>query len=94
VRLFAKAILCIPKTLINNSGHDITTIITRAQNAIGESDQAVGLDLENGSTFVPTTAGIYDIYAAKKQLIDASIVVVTNLLLTDEIMRAGLSSLK
>ncbi|CAL8129676.1 unnamed protein product [Orchesella dallaii] len=93
VKLFSKAILCIPKILVSNAGHDTQALINRALYS-KDGEGVVGLDLENGDLFNPVSAGIYDIYAAKRQLIDASIVVVTNLLLTDEIMRAGLSSLK
>ncbi|CAL8136702.1 unnamed protein product [Orchesella dallaii] len=98
VNLLSKAILCVPKTLVRNAGHDAQLIVNRAlysdKKAEGAGDLIVGLDLENGGLFNPASAGIYDVYSAKKQLIDASVVVVTNLLLTDEIMRAGLSSLK
>ncbi|ODM90899.1 T-complex protein 1 subunit zeta [Orchesella cincta] len=97
VRLLTKAILCIPKVLVANSGHDAQLIVNRAlysDKKEGAGDLITGLDLENGGLFNPAAAGIYDVYSAKRQLIDASCVVVTNLLLTDEIMRAGLSSLK
>lgn len=92
VKVFGQAILVIPKTLVTNSGHDAQDVILKCMQPQG--DTIVGVDLDNGDVLLPTQAGIYDIYAAKKQMIDASVVVATNLLLTDEIMRAGLSSLK
>lgn len=68
--MFARAILCIPKVLITNSGHDTQAIINQAlSNDMG--DFLPGVDLENGGIFSPATLGIYDIYSAKKQLIDA-----------------------
>lgn len=70
VKMFSQAILCIPKILITNSGHDTQVIIDQAM-AMDSGDFIPGVDLENGTVFAPGTVGIYDIYAAKKQLIDA-----------------------
>lgn len=92
VKVMAKAILVIPKVLVANSGHDPQDTVLRALQTPGDS--FVGLNLDTGDTLLPTQDGILDLYVAKKQMIDASIVVASNLLLTDEIMRAGLSSLK
>jgi T-complex protein 1 subunit zeta len=92
VKVMAKAILIIPKVLVANAGHDSQDTILKALNTPG--DTIVGLNLDTGDTLLPAQDGIFDLYMAKKQIIDASIVVASNLLLTDEIMRAGLSSLK
>jgi T-complex protein 1 subunit zeta len=94
VRLFAKAIQVIPKTLAQNAGFDAQDVILKTLQAQSGGDVTVGIDLDTGDVLLPTQVGIYDSYAAKKQIIDAGIVVASNLLLTDEIMRAGLSSLK
>nr|QBH73709.1 chaperonin [Isotomurus palustris] len=95
VNVFAQAILVIPKTLATNAGHDAQETILKCMQPAGEGDGGfVGVDIDTGDSFLPVSSGIYDIYAAKRQMIDASVVVATNLLLTDEIMRAGLSSLK
>jgi len=38
----------------------------------GEGDGGfVGVDIETGDSFLPVSSGIYDIYAAKRQMIDA-----------------------
>jgi len=92
VKVLAEAALIIPKTLVSNAGHDAYRAIVKAQQTAG--DIKLGFDLYTGETFYPAAQGIYDNYCAKKQMIDASVVVACNLLLTDEIMRAGLSSLK
>jgi T-complex protein 1 subunit zeta len=92
VKVFARAILVIPKVLVANAGYDSQDMVLKALQSQG--DTIVGLDLETGDTLMPTVAGILDNYSVKKQIVDASIVVASNLLLTDEIMRAGLSSLK
>jgi len=94
VKLFAKAILVIPKVLVTNAGHDAQDMILKATQAHGAGDTVLGLDLDTGDVMLPAAAGIFDNYCVKKQIVDASIVVATNLLLCDEIMRAGLSSLK
>jgi len=94
VKLFAKAIQVIPKVLASNAGFDAQDVILKTMQAQSGGDVTIGVDLDTGDVLLPTQVGIYDVYAAKKQMIDASIVVASNLLLTDEIMRAGLSSLK
>jgi T-complex protein 1 subunit zeta len=93
VKVFANAILVIPKVLASNAGYDAQEVVLKALMQC-QGDTVVGLDLETGDTLLPPLSGILDIYSAKRQMVDASIVVATNLLLTDEIMRAGLSSLK
>jgi len=47
-----------------------------------------------GEAMEPKSAGIYDNYRVKKQLIHSSTTIATNLILVDEILRAGLSSLR
>ncbi|BHF71030.1 T-complex protein 1 subunit zeta [Sparganum proliferum] len=101
VRAFADALLIIPKVLANNSGHDRQETIVRLleEAALVEARKAppkemVGLDLATGEVIQPAQQGILDNYNVKKQMIGSAAVIATNLLLVDEIMRAGLSSLK
>lgn len=56
--------------------------------------EPVGLDLASGEPIIPKEAGILDNYVVKKQIINSCSVIASNLLLVDEIMRAGMSSLK
>lgn len=56
--------------------------------------EPIGLDLTSGEPINPKDAGIFDNYIVKKQIINSCSVIATNLLLVDEIMRAGMSSLK
>lgn len=56
--------------------------------------EPVGLDLTSGEPINPKEAGILDNYLVKKQIINSCSVIASNLLLVDEIMRAGMSSLK
>ena len=48
----------------------------------------------SGEPMVAAEAGIWDNYCVKKQLLHSCTVIATNILLVDEIMRAGMSSLK
>ncbi|PPQ79954.1 hypothetical protein CVT25_003026 [Psilocybe cyanescens] len=54
----------------------------------------VGIDLQSGEPFDPTVEGIWDNYRVKRQMLHSCSVIAVNLLSTDEILRAGRSSLK
>jgi T-complex protein 1 subunit zeta len=70
----------------------------------------VGIDLKTGEPFDPTVEGVWDNYRVKRQMLHSwwvvlkskstvsygclSSVIAVNLLSTDEILRAGRSSLK
>jgi len=96
VKAFAEALLVIPKTLAQNSGQDQLECLVK----LSEGQRAaapgtyVGLDLDSGDAMDPTERGVYDNYCVKKHMLDACEVIARNLLIVDEIMRAGLSQLK
>ncbi|KAK3597205.1 hypothetical protein CHS0354_003710 [Potamilus streckersoni] len=94
VQAFAEALLVIVKTLAFNSGLDAQEILVRLQEEYTGPEQAVGLDIKTGEAIIPVDHGILDNYRVKKQLLHSCTVIATNLLLVDEIMRAGMSSLK
>eukprot|EP00923_Selenidium_pygospionis_P058540 GHVN01102762.1.p1 GENE.GHVN01102762.1~~GHVN01102762.1.p1 ORF type:complete len:233 (-),score=32.18 GHVN01102762.1:108-806(-) len=94
VQAFADALLVIPKVLAVNSGLDAQESIVKLQEEASSTGQHVGLDLVSGEAMLPADQGIFDNYRVKKQLLNSSTVIACNLLLVDEIMRAGLSSLK
>ena len=54
----------------------------------------MGLDLKSGASMDPVEGGVLDNYCVKRQLIHSSTVIASNLLLVDEVMKAGMSSLK
>lgn len=54
----------------------------------------MGIDCSTGEAINPADIGIFDNYIVKKQMIHSCTVIASNLLLVDEIMRAGMSSLK
>ncbi|KAB0374917.1 hypothetical protein FD755_013409 [Muntiacus reevesi] len=91
VQAFADALLIIPKVLAQNSGFDLQETLVKVQAEHSESGQIMGVDLNTGE---PMVAGIWDNYCVKKQLLHSFTVIATNILLVDEIMRAGMSSLK
>lgn len=94
IQAFADAMLIIPKTLALNSGFDPQDTIVKLQEERGRSHLAVGLDLTSGEPNLPAENGIFDNYVVKKHMVTSCHVIASNLLLVDEIMRAGMSSLK
>lgn len=94
IQAYAEALLIIPKTLAINSGYDAQDTIVKLQEESRLSSDPVGLDLSTGEAIKPADLGIIDNYIVKKQILNSCSVIASNLLLVDEIMRAGMSSLK
>ncbi|KJA29034.1 hypothetical protein HYPSUDRAFT_128264 [Hypholoma sublateritium FD-334 SS-4] len=93
VQAFADALLIIPKTLASNGGFDVQDALVSLQEEQAEGN-VVGIDLQSGEPFDPTVEGIWDNYRVKRQMLHSCSVIAVNLLSTDEILRAGRSSLK
>jgi len=94
VQAFADALLIIPKTLAFNAGFDQQDVIIKLLQEYNASKQPVGVDLNTGEAINPLDLGILDNFKVKRQLINSCTTIACNLLLVDEIMRAGLTSLK
>lgn len=94
VQAFADALTVLPKTLAANSGFDQQDMMVKLVHEHAENDLCVGLDLNTGGAINPVDVGIFDNYVVKKQLIQSCSVIAKNLLLVDEIMRAGLTTTK
>uniref|UniRef100_A0A336LX66 CSON007210 protein n=1 Tax=Culicoides sonorensis TaxID=179676 RepID=A0A336LX66_CULSO len=94
VHAYADALLVIPKTLAINSGFDSQDSIVRLLEEDSLNTEPIGLDLSTGEPMKPVDLGVYDNYIVKKQIINSCTVIASNLLLVDEVMRAGMSSLK
>ena len=77
--------------LAENSGLDAQEAIIRIEEEQERTEQPVGLDLTNGETMLPTVMGIWDSYTVKKQTLNLATVLATQLLLVDEVMKAGKS---
>ena len=93
VDAFADALLSIPKILAENAGFDPQECLIKMQEEF-ENGVVVGLDLDSGEPIDPDAAGIWDNYLVKKQLIQSAPVIATQLLLVDEVLRAGINMRK
>jgi len=88
VQAFAEAMLIIPKILAENSGHDVQESLIAVQEQ-HEKGLMVGFDVFSGEPLDPMTAGIYDNTLVKRQILNSAPVVASQLLLVDEVIRAG-----
>ncbi|KAH7388270.1 hypothetical protein KP509_16G067100 [Ceratopteris richardii] len=88
VEAFADALLVIPKTLAENSGLDTQDAIIALQR---EHDNGViaGLNHHTGEPMDPQMEGIFDNYSVKRQIINSGPIIASQLLLVDEVIRAG-----
>jgi T-complex protein 1 subunit zeta len=85
---FADALLVIPKVLSENSGFDAMDTLIKLQEEAAKGN-VVGLDIFTGDPLNPADAGLFDIYRVKRQMMNSCSVIASQLLLVDEIMRAG-----
>lgn len=88
IEAFIAALDIIPKTLMKNAGIDSNEKIPELDNAISNG-QIMGIDVTNGSFIYPEREGILDNYCVIRQMLTSSIIIASNLLLVDEIVRAG-----
>lgn len=89
VQAFADSLLITPKVLAENSGFDVQDSIIKLEEEHIKSGAAVGLDLITGDVMLPEAEGVWDNYRVKRQYIHLSTMLATQLLLVDEVMRAG-----
>lgn len=89
VQAFADALLVIPKVLAENSGFDVMDSILELTEEHEKTGEAVGLDVYGGGAMLPADQGIWDNFTVKKHFIMLSTVIASQLLLVDEVMRAG-----
>lgn len=91
VLAYAEALLVIPKTLAENSGFDVQDCILKLTDAREDSgcSIAVGLDCASGDPMIPADEGVWDNVRVKRQCLHLSTVLASQLLLVDEVMRAG-----
>jgi len=91
VEAYAEAMLVIPKTLAENSGLDVQDSILKLtdEREASEGTLAVGLDCQSGEPMIPADEGVWDNVRVKRQCLHLSTVLANQLLLVDEVMRAG-----
>ncbi|KAG0670009.1 T-complex protein 1 subunit zeta [Maudiozyma exigua] len=101
VEAFAEAMLVVPKTLVKNSGFDPLDVLAMCQDELDDIDPTedgprryVGVDLNIGDSCDPTIEGIWDSYRVIRNAINGATGIASNLLLCDELLRAGRSTLK
>jgi len=90
VQAFADAFLIVPKTLAENSGFDAQDALIALQEAHAEG-HVVGLDLETGEPMDPQAEGVWDNYRVKRQQLHSISIMAQQILLVDEIIKAGKS---
>ncbi|ODQ80211.1 hypothetical protein BABINDRAFT_161181 [Babjeviella inositovora NRRL Y-12698] len=93
VTAFAEAMLVVPKTLAVNAGYDALDTISSCQDELAD-ERVVGVDLRSGEPMDPTVEGIWDSYRVVRNAIASATGISSNLLLCDELLKAGRSSLK
>mmetsp|Transcript_18693 Transcript_18693/g.47763 ORF Transcript_18693/g.47763 Transcript_18693/m.47763 type:complete len:541 (+) Transcript_18693:45-1667(+) len=88
VQAYADALLVIPRTLAENAGYDANDTLIKLQEAVTEG-KVVGVDINSGDPIDPESIGVWDNWRVKRQMLDSSAVICEQLLLVDEIIRAG-----
>ena len=89
IQAFAQSLLVIPKTLAENSGYDIQEAIILLKDEYYKNKVAVGLNVQSLGSISPIKEQLYDNYCTKKQWLNIAPTLAEQLLLVDEIMRAG-----
>lgn len=93
VNAFADALLVIPKTLLSNAGFDQLETIATCQDDL-EDGRVIGVDLQSGEPMDPTLEGVWDSFRVLRNAVSGLTGIASNLLLCDELLKAGRSSLK
>jgi T-complex protein 1 subunit zeta len=90
VQAFAEALLVVPKAIADNSGYDVQDSLIKLQEQVrAHPDRAVGFDVNSGEVLDPVATGILDTFLAKRHMIGSAPVIANQLLLVDEILKAG-----
>lgn len=92
VQAFADALLIIPKVLAENSGFDVSETLIKAQDEAMDTDAPVGINVESGEPMLPVDVGVWDNTRVKRQFLQLGTVLAAQLLLVDEVLRAGRGS--
>lgn len=88
-KAFCEAVLIIPKILAQNSGYDVQESVILMQQEWRKNKVPVGLDIYEFGVVSPEKVGIFDNYSVKKMWLTITTTLVEQLLLCDEIIRAG-----
>lgn len=89
IQAYAQALLVIPKTLVVNAGFDVQETILTLLDELSDGSTIVGLDIDSGMPMSPADVGVWDNLRVKRQSLYLATVLANQLLLVDEVMRAG-----
>ena len=90
VEVFAEALLTIPRILASNAGFDQQDVVLACIEKYQETKhKPFGVDLETGKPAPCHVTKVYDNYCVKRQFLNIAPILAQQLLLVDEIMRAG-----
>ena len=89
VQAFAEALLIVPRTLAQNSGFDAQETLLKVQEAHLKDKKPYGVDTLTGDPLPADVANVWDNYIVKRQFMNIAPVLAQQLLLVDEVMRAG-----
>jgi len=93
VESFANALLGVVQVLAQNGGFDAQESVLAVRRAHADGVPA-GVDLTTGELLDCDLAGVYDNYLVKKQILNSAPVMASQLLLVDEVIRAGINMRK
>lgn len=89
IQAFAESLLVVPKVLAENSGYDMQDAVLMLTDEYKKKKVPVGLNLYDLGVISPEKMGIYDNYKVKKQSLNITSTLAQQLLLCDEVLRAG-----
>lgn len=92
-KVFSESLLVIPKLLSFNAGLDSLETLTNCFDEINDG-RKVGVDLKTGEPMDPAIEGVWDSYRVIRNGLSSATGIALNLLLCDELLKAGKSSLK
>lgn len=89
VEAFGESLEVIPRVLAENSGHDPQESLLKLISTFEKTGTAVGFDCDTGEPMNPDAEAIYDNLCVKQHFLQLPPVLASQLLLVDEVMRAG-----
>ena len=89
VTAFADALLVIPKTVAENAGHAGPDAVFAIEDALAAGATGAGVDVGTGGATDAALAGVWDNVCVKRQILQSAPAVACQLLLVDEVLRAG-----
>lgn len=89
VGAFAESILIIPRVLAENSGYDAQDAMIQLQDEFRIKGVPVGLNVSELGVISPEALGVYDNVIVKKQFLNLAPTLAQQLILCDEILKAG-----